>query len=69
MQYFDSLEEAFQWFLDNTYPKLTPEQKNEIKDVRYDFTSGRSKVSHKRILKFMAKYGQVNTHYSFEEEI
>jgi len=69
MQYFDSLEEAFQWFLDNTYPKLKTEQKNEMKDARHDFTTGRSKVSHKRMLKFMTKYGKVNTHYSFEEEI
>lgn len=68
MQYFDSMEEAFEWFLTHTYPKLTPDQKDELKDARYDFTTGRNKVSHKRMLKFMTKYGQVKTHYSFEEK-
>lgn len=57
MEYFDSMEEAFEWFLAHTYPKLTPGQKDELKDARYDFTTGRNKVSHKRMLKFITKYG------------
>ena len=37
---FESIQEAFQWFLENVYPSLKTEEKSKVKDAKYDFYNG-----------------------------
>jgi hypothetical protein len=47
MPQFDSLPEAFEWFLENVYPKLPTEKKTPLRSVKYAFYSKDRRVSEK----------------------
>jgi len=66
MPQFDTIEEAFEWFLENVFPKLSSDEKRELKDAKYNFlTKGRS-MSQKQILKILNEYGELKTHFTYE---
>ncbi len=69
MPQFDTIEEAFEWFLENTLPKLTTEQKQKLKDAKHDYNTGRNKVSHKRMTRIMKEYGSFKTYHFYEDEL
>ncbi|EAY28169.1 hypothetical protein [Microscilla marina] len=66
MQEFDTIEEAFRWFLENEYPKLSSKQKLEIKDAKYSFYKEGRKVSEKRMKRILSDYGYFSVVYRFE---
>ena len=39
---FDTVEKAFQWFLENIYPSLSTEEKKQIKDAKHDLKRGKT---------------------------
>lgn len=57
MHEFTSIEETFQWFMENTYPKLPTEQKIKLKDVKYAYSNGRS-LSLKRKQRVLEEHGE-----------
>ena len=56
MQEFNSLQEAFAWFIENTFPKLPTPEKRKLKDIKYVFTQGKY-VSERKMLEIFEKYG------------
>ena len=69
MPQFQTVEQAFEWFLEHTFPKLSPEQKLKVRDAKHDYTTGRSSVSHKRMIRIMNLYGDFNTHYTYNDSV
>ena len=66
MPQFDTIEEAFEWFLENIFPKLSGDEKRKLKDAKYNFlTEGRS-MSQKRMLKILNEYGELKTHFTYD---
>lgn len=54
---FNSITEAFEWFMENVYPDLSPEQKQKLKDVKYDYYNPRrTGVSEKRMKRVLDQY-------------
>jgi len=54
---FKSITEAFEWFMENVYPELPPEQKHKLKDVKYDHYKRDDKnVSDKRMKKVLNEH-------------
>lgn len=47
MPQFDSLPEAFEWFLENIYPDIPTEQKAPLRTIKYSFYSKNRRVSEK----------------------
>ncbi|HAS45904.1 MAG TPA: hypothetical protein DCS93_35810 [Microscillaceae bacterium] len=68
MPQFQTIEQAFEWFLENTYPQLTTEQKQKLRDAKHDYTTGRSKVSQKRMMRIMDEYGEFEIQYIYENK-
>jgi len=68
MPQFDTIEDAFSWFLENVFPELPTETKIKLKDVKYDFKSKRHNFSQKRMTRILNEYGTFKTHYSFEKD-
>ena len=66
MKKFDTLEDAFQHFLDNVYPKLPPERKIKYKDARYDFLK-RHSISHNKIESILEDYATIKMEITFED--
>ena len=54
---FNSIKEAFDWFMENVYPNLSPEQKQKLKDVKYDYNNPkRGGVSEKRMQRVLTNH-------------
>ena len=68
MPQFQSIEQAFEWFLENTYPHLSTEKKQELRNARYSFYKEGKKVSHKRMTRILNEYGKFQVLYEFESE-
>ena len=56
MEEFKTLNEAYQWFLENVYPGLPSETKYELRDAKYAFYKEGKKVSEKRMQRILADY-------------
>ena len=56
MQEFNSIKEAFAWFIENIFPKLPSPDKRKLKDTKYIFTQGRT-VSEIKMKEILEKYG------------
>ena len=66
---FDSIEEVFEWFLENTFDKLSKEDKRKLKDAKYDFLKRKDNISERRMLKILEQYGFLKKHYTYQEKI
>ncbi len=67
MPQFQTLEQAFEWFLENTYPKLSPEDKYALRNVRYSYYKEGMKVSTKRMNRVLNEYSSFEVIYKVEE--
>jgi len=65
MPQFDTIEEAFEWFLENVFPKLSGDEKKKLKDAKYDFLARRDKMSQRRMLRVLNEYGELKTHFTY----
>lgn len=68
MPEFSSLTQAFEWFLENIYPNLSPEQKNQLKDARYDFYKEGRKVSVNRMKRVLDEYSNFENVFRISEK-
>jgi len=65
MKEFKSTEEAFVWFLENVFPKLSTKDKIKLKDVKYCYYSEDRKVSEKRMKRVLSEFGDFEIVYRF----
>lgn len=56
MPEFKTLPEAFEWFLENIYPKLPTEQKTPLRAARHSFYKEGKKVSEKRMKRILDEH-------------
>jgi hypothetical protein len=68
MPQFQTLEQAFEWFLENTYPNLSTEEKQTLRNAKYNFYKEGMRVSHKRMTRILNEYGKFQVLYEFESE-
>ena len=66
MPQFQTIEQAFEWFLENVFPILPTPDKRKLKNVKYDFYKEGLKVSHKRMVRVMNEYAKFGTFYTLE---
>lgn len=66
MPQFQTIEQAFEWFLENVFPELPTPDKRKLKNVKYDYYKEGLKVSHKRMVRVMNEYAKFNTVYTLE---
>ncbi len=66
MPEFQTIEQAFEWFLENVFPILPTPEKRKLKNVKYDFYKEGLKVSHKRMVRVMNDYAKFDTVYTLE---
>lgn len=68
MPEFPTLTQAFEWFLENIYPKLPPEEKYKLKDARYDFYKEGKKVSVNRMTRVLSEYSDFENVFRLNEK-
>ncbi|WP_299457952.1 hypothetical protein [uncultured Microscilla sp.] len=68
MQEFDTIEEAFRWFLENVFPELPTTSKVKLRDVKFSYYSEDRKVSEKRMKRVLSEYGEFKTVYQFTKK-
>lgn len=68
MPQFETIEQAFEWFLENVFPKLPTEEKRKLRTVKYDFYKEGLNVSTKRMTRVMNEYGNFVTWYEYQEK-
>jgi hypothetical protein len=66
MPQFQTIEEAFEWFLENTFPELPTEDKRKLKDAKYAFYKDGLKVSTIRMKRILSEYGNFETYHIFD---
>jgi len=67
MPQFQTIEQAFEWFLENVYPNLSPEDKHYLRNARYSFYKEGMKVSAKRMDRILNEYSKFRVIYEVEE--
>ena len=68
MPQFQSIEQAFEWFLENVFPELPPNKKYALRDARYSFYKEGKKVSEKRMKRILDEQGDFEIIYRFDKE-
>jgi hypothetical protein len=68
MPQFKTIEQAFEWFLENTYPDLPTEKKQKIKQVKYEYYKEGVSVSHKRMMRVMNEYADFEIFYDIKSK-
>ncbi len=68
MPQFQTIEQAFEWFLENVYPNLPSEDKHKLRTAKYNFYKEGLGVSKKRMARVMSEYGEFATLYEFKEK-
>ena len=68
MKEFNSIPEAFEWFLENVYPDLTTPEKRILRDAKYGFYKEGKTVSEKRMKKILSEYGIFEIVYRFSKK-
>ena len=63
MPQFQTIEQAFEWFLENVFPILPTEDKIKLKNAKHDFYKEGLRVSHKRMIRIMNEYAGFQTLY------
>ena len=66
MPEFQTIEQAFEWFLENVFPELPTEDKIKLKDAKYAFYKEGMKVSINRMKRIMNEYGEFETFHTFK---
>jgi hypothetical protein len=55
MPEFTNIRDAFQWWIENVYPELQPEEKESLRYFKYNFLKNRA-ISEVKIRDIIAKY-------------
>ncbi len=66
---FDTIEEAFGWFLENVYPELSSDEKKKLKDAKYNFLAKGRSMSQKKMLSILNEYGELKNHFTYRLNI
>jgi hypothetical protein len=66
MPEFDNIQTAFQWWIENVYPKLSSKDKKTSRFAKSDFLTNRP-ISEKRIKEIMLKYGTIEQKIIYTE--
>ena len=66
MPQFQTIEQAFEWFLENVFPELPTEDKRKLKDAKYSFYKDGLKVSTIRMKRILSEYGNFHTYHVFD---
>jgi len=69
MKEFNTIPEAFEWFMENVFPTLSTEAKIKLKDVKYDYYKrDDKKVSEKRMVRAMNENGRLEVAFRYYKE-
>ena len=68
MPEFNTLPEAFEWFLENIYPDLPPEKKYKLRSAKYAYYKEGEKVSEKRMRRILGEYSNFSAVFRVESE-
>ena len=66
MPQFQTIEQAFEWFLENVYPGLSSEDKHILRNAKYAFYKEDLKVSTKRMMRVMNEYADFEIFYDIK---
>ena len=66
MHQFHTIEEAFEYFLEHIYPNLSPQEKNKVKNTKYEYYKEGVNVSHKRMMRVMSEYADFQVFYGVQ---
>jgi len=67
MPQFQTIEQAFKWFLENIYPDLPTEKKMAIRDVKYAFYKEGRNISTKRMKRILEEYTDYENVHQLEK--
>lgn len=65
---FNSVKQAFDWFIKHTYPNLSNKQKNKLKRIKKAHKKGQQ-LSIKRMKKVLKTYGELDVVYRFKTSV
>jgi len=65
MTQFQTVEQAFEWFLENVYPDLPSEDKRKLRTAKYNFYKEGLGVSKARMMRVLSEYGELVTLYEY----
>ena len=68
MPQFQTIEQAFEWFLENVFPTLPTEEKRKLRTAKYSFYKEGLSVSTKRMSRIMNEYGEFATLYEYKDK-
>ena len=68
MPQFQTVEQAFEWFLEKVYPNLSSEDKHTLRNAKYEYYKEGIRVSHKRMIRIMNEYGDFETLYAYDSD-
>ena len=66
MPQFQTIEQAFEWFLENVFPTLPTESKRKLKNVKHEYYKEGVNVSTKRMSRVLSEYTDFGMFYSVE---
>lgn len=67
MPEFNTLPEAFEWFLENVYPDLPTKEKSSLRRVKHAYYKTDEKVSEKRMRRVLGEYSKFTTVHRVEK--
>jgi galactose-1-phosphate uridylyltransferase len=67
MPEFTNLNDVFQWWIENIYPDLEPEEKDTLKHFKYNFIKGRS-LTKDKMFEILEKYGKLEISIKYSKE-
>ena len=68
MPQFQTIEQAFEWFLENVFPTLPTEEKIKLRTAKYSFYKEGLNVSKKRMARIMNEYGEFVNLYEYRDK-
>ena len=66
MPQFQTIEQAFEWFLENVFPELPTEAKRKLKNVKHEYYKDGVNVSTKRMDRVLSEYADFEILYKVE---
>ena len=67
MPQFQTIEQAFEWFLENVFPELPTEAKIKLRNAKYEYYKEGINVSHKRMMRVMNEYADFEIFYDIKK--
>ena len=67
MPQFQTIEQAFEWFLENIYPDLPTENKMAIRDAKYIFYKEGRNISNKKMQRILEEYTDYENVHQLEK--